>query len=257
MIYSGYKLNKQDDNVQPWCTPVPVLNQSVVPHPFLTFASLPAYKFLKRQVRWSCIPISLWIFQFVVIHTVKGFCVVSEAEVVFFVFVFGIPLLSLWSNECWQFDPWSSRLAFCMMYSGYKLISIMTIYSLDLLLSQFWISLLFHICFCCFFACIQISQEAGKLVWYSHLFMNFPLFFVIHRVKGFCVISEAEVCFCFWNSFAFSTIQWMLAIWSLVPLPFLNPVYMSASSQFMYCWNLAWKILSITLLVYKMSTIVQ
>ena len=51
-------------------------------------------------------------------------------------------------------------------------------------------------------------------------------------------------------------IQWMLAIWSLVPLPFLNPAWTSGSSQFMYCWNLAWKkkrnlawrILSITLL---------
>ena len=47
----------------------------------LTVASWPAYRFLKRQVRWSHIPISLRIFQFVVIHTVKGFSVVNEAEV--------------------------------------------------------------------------------------------------------------------------------------------------------------------------------
>ena len=44
-------------------------------------------------------------------------------------------------------------------------------------------------------------------------------------------------------------IQWMLTIWSLVPLPFLNPAWTSGSSQFTYCWNLAWRILSITLLV--------
>ena len=44
-------------------------------------------------------------------------------------------------------------------------------------------------------------------------------------------------------------IQWMLAIWSLFPLPFLNPAWTSESSQFMYCWSLAWRILSITLLV--------
>ena len=45
-------------------------------------------------------------------------------------------------------------------------------------------------------------------------------------------------------------IQQMLAIWSLVPLPFLNPAWTSGSSWFMYCWSLAWRILSITLLVW-------
>ena len=46
---------------------------------------------------------------------------------------------------------------------------------------------------CCFLTCIQISQEADKVVWYSHLFNNFPQFVVIHIVKGFSVISKAEV----------------------------------------------------------------
>ena len=46
---------------------------------------------------------------------------------------------------------------------------------------------------CCFLTCIQISQEAGKVVWYSHLFKNFPQFVVIHIVKGFSVVNEAEV----------------------------------------------------------------
>ena len=46
----------------------------------------------------------------------------------------------------------------------------------------------------------------------------------------------------------FSMIQWMLAIWSLIPLPFLNLGWTSGSSQFMYCWSLAWRIFSITLL---------
>ena len=41
--------------------------------------------------------------------------------------------------------------------------------------------------------CIQISQEAGKVVWYSHLFKNFPQFVVIHTVKGFGIVNEAEV----------------------------------------------------------------
>ena len=62
MMYSAYKLNKQGDNIQPWPTPFPIWNQCVVPCPVLTVASQPAYRFLKRQVRWSGIPISLRIF---------------------------------------------------------------------------------------------------------------------------------------------------------------------------------------------------
>ena len=45
----------------------------------------------------------------------------------------------------------------------------------------------------------------------------------------------------FWNSLAFSMIQQMLAIWSLVPLPFLKPAWTSGSSWFTYCWSLAWE----------------
>jgi len=41
--------------------------------------------------------------------------------------------------------------------------------------------------------CIQVSQEASKVVWYSHLFKNFPQFVVIHTVKGFSIVSDAEV----------------------------------------------------------------
>ena len=81
MMYSTYKLNKQDDNIQPWCTPFPIWNQSVVSCPVLT----------------------------------------------------------------------------------------------------------------CFLTCIQISQEAGKVVWYSHLFKNFPQFVVIHTVKGFGIVNKAEI----------------------------------------------------------------
>ena len=46
---------------------------------------------------------------------------------------------------------------------------------------------------CCFLTCIQISQEAGQVVWYSHLFQNFPQFTVIYTVKGFSVVNKAEV----------------------------------------------------------------
>ena len=82
---------------------------------------------------------------------------------------------------------------------------------------------------CCFLTCIQVSQEAGQVVWYSHVFQNFPQFIVIHTVKGFGIVNKAEIMF-FWNSLAFLMIQWLLAIWSLVPLPILKPAWTSGSS---------------------------
>ena len=100
----------------------------------------------------------------------------------------------------------------------------MTIYSLDIHLFLFGTSLLFHVQFCCFLTCIffgtlhsnayvfpflhcfsllffsqlfvtapQVSQEASQVVWYSHLFQNFPQFIVIHTVKGFGIVNNAEI----------------------------------------------------------------
>ena len=129
MMYSLFKLNKQGDHIQPWHTPFPIWNQSIVPCPLLTFASWPTYRFLRRQVRWSGTPVSLTVF-----HSL------------------------LWSTQ----------------------------------------------------------SKA---------------------------LSEAEVDV-FWNSLGFSMILWMLAIWSLVPLPFINPACTSGSTQFTYCWSLAWRIFS-------------
>jgi len=77
------------------------------------------------------------------------------------------------------------------------------------------------------------------VVWYSHLFKNFPHFVVIHIVKGFSIVNEAEVDFFLILCFFFPMIQRMLAILSLAPLPFLNPAYTSGSFQFTYCWSLA------------------
>ena len=75
------KLSKQGDIIQPWCTLFLIWNQCIIPRPVLTVASWPAYRFLRRQVRWSGIPISLNFSEFVVIHTVKGLGVVNKAEV--------------------------------------------------------------------------------------------------------------------------------------------------------------------------------
>ena len=80
VMYSAYKLNKQGDNTEPW-SPFSIWNLSILPRLVLTIASWPAYRFLQRQGRWSGIPISFRIFQFIVIHTIKGFGIVNKAEV--------------------------------------------------------------------------------------------------------------------------------------------------------------------------------
>ena len=64
---------------------------------------------------------------------------------------------------------------------------------------------------CCFLTCIQISQEAGKVVWYSHI-LNFPQFVVIHIVKGFGIVNKAEIDVFSGTLLLFLMIQWILAI---------------------------------------------
>ena len=144
MMHSTYKLNKQEENIQPWCTPFPILNQSTVPCLVLSVDSWPAHRFLRKRVRWSGIPISWRIFHSLLIHIVKSLHTVNEAKV--------------------------------------------------------------------------------------DVFLEFSCFFVI---------------------------QWLLAIWSLVPLLLLNPACTSGHSWFTYCLSLAWMILSITILACKTSTIMQ
>ena len=133
----------------------------------------------------------------------------------------------------------------------------MTICSLDVLVFLFGTSLLFHVQFsnCCFLACIQISQEAGQVVWYSHLFQNFPQLIVIHTVKGFLIVNKAEIdvflelsCF-FYDPTNVSNLtsglsafsKSSLNIWKFSVHVLLKP---------------GWRILSITLLACEMSAIV-
>ena len=101
---------------------------------------------------------------------------------------------------------------------------------------------------------MQVSQEAGQVVWYSHLFQNFPQFVVIQTVEGFGKVNKAEVDVFLelpWffddpadvgnlisGSSAFSKTSWN--IWKLTVF-----------------WSPAWRILSITLLACEMSAIVQ
>ena len=109
----------------------------------------------------------------------------------------------------------------------------------------------------CFLTCIQISQERGKVVWYSHLLKNFPV--CCHPRKGFVVVNKADVFLelpCF---FCDPTDVGSLILGSFRVLLrfFLNPAWTYGSSQFMYCWSLAWIILSITLLVCESESKVK
>ena len=74
--------------------------------------------------------------------------------------------------------------------------------------------------------------------------------------KGFGIVNKAEIdvfleLSCFFHDPA------DVGIWSLVALPFLKPAWTSGNSRFRYCWSLAWRILSITLLACEMSAIVR
>ena len=102
-MYSAYKLNKQGDNIQPWCTTFPIWNQSFVPCPILSVASWPAYRFLERQVRWSGLV-------FPSLEEFSRVCCDPHSQSLYHSqlrktrYISGIPFLFLWSSGCWQFD---------------------------------------------------------------------------------------------------------------------------------------------------------
>ena len=87
----------------------------------------------------------------------------------------------------------SHSLPICMMYSAYSL-SVQPCHTSFLIFNQSIVP--------CpgLLTCIQISQKTGKMVWYPHLFKNFPQFVAIHIVKSFCLVSEAEVDVFLWFS---------------------------------------------------------
>ena len=125
-----------------------------------------------------------------------------------------------------------------------------TIYSLDLLVSPFWNSYSISSSNCSFLTCIQISQEVGKVVWYSHFFKIFPQFIVIHTLKGF-----SRNMF-FWNFPCFFC----------DPTDVGNLIFGSSafSKSSLYIWNFSvhvllkqdWRILNITLFSCEMTMIV-
>ena len=87
----------------------------------------------------------------------------------------------------------SSSPVFCMMCSAYKLNKQGDNMQPRCTPFPIWNQSVVPCSNHCFLTCIQISQEAGQVVWYSHLFKNFPQFVVIHTVKGFGVVNEAEI----------------------------------------------------------------
>ena len=110
---------------------------------------------------------------------------------------------------------------------------------------------------CCFLTCILVSQEAGKVVWYSHLFQNFPQFTVIHRVKGFGIVNKAEIDVLLELSCFFDDPADVGNVISGSSAFSKTSLRTSVSSHFTYCRSLAWRILSITLLACEMSATVQ
>ena len=104
---------------------------------------------------------------------------------------------------------------------------------------------------CCYLTCIQISQEADQVVWYSHLFQNFPQFIVFHTVKGFGIVNKAEIdvfmeLSCFFNdpadvdnlisgSSAFSKIS--LNIWKFMVHVLLKPGLENFEHHFTSVWD--------------------
>ena len=102
---------------------------------------------------------------------------------------------------------------------------------------------------CCFLTCRQISQEAGQVAWYSHLFQNFPKFVVIHTVKGFGIVNKADVFLevsCFFDdpmdvgnlisgSFAFSKTR--LNIWKFMVHILLKPGLENFEHYFASVWH--------------------
>ena len=106
--------------------------------------------------------------------------------------------------------------------------------------------------------CVVASWPAYRFLKRQIRCSGMPISFWIFPSLLWSTHSKALVEICFSGiSPVFSVIQQMLATWSLVPLPFLNPAYISRSSLFMYSWSLAWRILSITLPTHEMINLVN
>ena len=137
-MYSAYKLNQQGDNIQPWRTPFPIGNQFVVPCLVLTLASWPAYRFLKRWVRWSGIPISFRIFHSLLWSTQSRLWHSQESKNTCFS---GTLLLFQWLSGCWQFDLWF----LCLFLNQLEHLEVHGSRIAEARLGKFWALLYWHV----------------------------------------------------------------------------------------------------------------
>ena len=125
---------------------------------------------------------------------------------------------------------------------------------------------------CCFFTCIQVSQESGQVVWYFLLFKNFPQFVVIHTVKGFGIVNKAEVDV-FLELSCFLMIQWngnlisgssavsksSLNIWKFTSHVLLKPGLENFDLYFLSVWDecncvVVWAFLALPFYGIEMKT---
>ena len=128
-------------------------------------------------------------------------------------------------------------------------------YSLDLFLSQFGTSLLFHAQFWLLLLDLHTDFSGGRSGGLVFPSLETFVTVAIHTVKGFGIVIKAKVDY-FRDALVSSMIQWMWAVWALSPLPSLKPASTSGSSWFTDCWSLACRILSTTSLACEMSAIV-
>ena len=171
---------------------------SIVPCPISTVASWPTYSFLRRQIKWSGIPISFRIFQFIVIHT---FC--HKGGVICIFEVIDISPSDLDSSLCFiQPSILHDILCIEVKWAGWQYTTLT--YSFPNLEPACCSMSSSN---CCFLTCIQISQETGKVVWYFYLFKNSPENFLKKNFPVGTMFTCQDV-----------TVAWTSACHSVLPL---------------------------------------
>ena len=136
-----------------------------------------------------------WMFSFKPIFSFYSFTFIRR---LFSSLLSAIRGLCIWGYWYFPQQSWFQLMLHPAQYFSWctlhiSLISRVTIYSLDSFPYVEPVCCSMSSSNCCFLTCIQVSQEAGQVVWYSHLFQNFPQFIVIHTVKGFGIVNKAEI----------------------------------------------------------------
>ena len=228
-MYSTYKLNKHGDIFLTWYTHFLTWNQPIVPYSIITFGSWPTYRFLRRQIRWSGILITVTVFpQLVVIHTVKGFCIVNKAEVgVFLEFsCFFYLILAIWSllalpflNPAWTYGI--SQFKYCL-----RLDWRITLVACEMTATVWWLNILWnclslvlewkrpfpscgHYCgfqICWHIECSTITASSLR-IWNNSTAISWPplALFIVMFLKAHLIC----------NSGCLALGEWFVIIWAI------------------------------------------